>query len=81
MFDPTGQLPHDPATVVLDLAGKGKVLFDMFDPEAMEALEKGEEQPGELHALTVNQLQVSAAGAELTGNRRLHLQQRGSDQL
>ncbi|UWQ45478.1 DUF2125 domain-containing protein [Leisingera aquaemixtae] len=67
MFDPTGQLPHDPATVVLDLAGKGKVLFDMFDPEAMEALEKGEEQPGELHALTVNQLQVSAAGAELTG--------------
>lgn len=67
MFDPTGQLPHDPATVVLDLAGKGKVLFDMFDPEAMEALEKGEGQPGELHALTINQLQVSAAGAELTG--------------
>lgn len=67
MIDPTGQLPHDPATVILDLAGKGKVLFDLFDPEAMEAVEKGEEQPGELNALTVKQLQVSAAGAELTG--------------
>ncbi|MDC0659128.1 DUF2125 domain-containing protein [Leisingera sp. SS27] len=67
MVDPTGQLPHDPATVILDLAGKGKVLFDLFDPEAMEAVEMGEEQPGELNALTVKQLQVSAAGAELTG--------------
>ncbi|MEX0302917.1 MAG: DUF2125 domain-containing protein [Leisingera sp.] len=67
MVDPTGQLPHDPATVILDLAGKGKVLFDLFDPEAMMAVEMGDEQPGELNALTVNQLQVSAAGAELTG--------------
>ncbi|WP_291728995.1 DUF2125 domain-containing protein [Leisingera sp. F5] len=67
MVDPTGQLPHDPATVVLDLAGKGKVLFDLFDPEAMESVESGEEQPGELNALTVKQLQVTAAGAELTG--------------
>ncbi|MFY0308310.1 DUF2125 domain-containing protein [Leisingera sp. D0M16] len=67
MVDPTGQLPHDPATVVLDLVGKGKVLFDMFDPEAMESVEAGEAQPGELNALTVKQLQVSAAGAELTG--------------
>ncbi|UWQ62431.1 DUF2125 domain-containing protein [Leisingera caerulea] len=67
MVDPTGQLPHDPATVVVDLAGKGKVLFDMFDPEAMESVEAGEAQPGELNALTVKQLQVSAAGAELTG--------------
>ncbi|WP_264211669.1 DUF2125 domain-containing protein [Leisingera thetidis] len=67
MVDPTGQLPHDPATVVLELVGKGKVLFDLFDPEAMEAVETGDEQPGELNALTVKQLQVSAAGAELTG--------------
>ncbi|KIC17137.1 DUF2125 domain-containing protein [Leisingera sp. ANG-Vp] len=67
MVDPTGQLPHDPATVILDLAGKGKVLFDLFDPEAMMAVEMGDEQPGELNALTVKQLQVSAAGAELTG--------------
>lgn len=67
MFDPTGQLPHDPATVVLDLAGKGKVLFDLFDPEAMQSVDAGDEQPGELNALTVKQLQVSAAGAELTG--------------
>jgi hypothetical protein len=30
-------------------------------------VEAGEEQPGELNALTVKHLQVSAAGAELTG--------------
>lgn len=67
LIDPTGQLPHDPATLVLDLAGKGKVLFDMFDPETVKDLEKGGAQPGELNALTVKQLRVSAAGAELTG--------------
>lgn len=67
MVDPTGQLPHDPATVVVDLAGKAKVLFDMFDPEAMQDLEMGDSQPGELNALTIKQLLVSAAGAELTG--------------
>ncbi len=67
MIDPNGQLPRDPATLIVDLAGKGKVLFDMFDPKAMEDVEKGKTQPGELNALTVKQLQVSAAGAELTG--------------
>lgn len=67
MVDPTGQLPHDPATIVVDLAGKAKVLLDLFDEEAIKSLEKGQAQPGELNALTVKQLLVSAAGAELTG--------------
>ncbi|MGR3761453.1 DUF2125 domain-containing protein [Roseobacteraceae bacterium NS-SX3] len=67
VFDPKGVLPHDPATLVLDLAGKGKLLFDLFDPEAMESVEEGKQEPGELNALTVKQLMVSAAGAKLTG--------------
>ena len=67
MFDPTGVLPHDPASVVIDLAGKGKVLFDMFNPEEAEAVENGEMMPGELNALTIRKLLVSAAGAQLTG--------------
>lgn len=67
MVDPTGTLPHDPATIVLDLAGKGKLLFDMFDPEAIEALEGGEQEPGELNAVSIKELLVSAAGAKLTG--------------
>lgn len=65
MFDPSGVLPRDPATVVLDIAGKGKLLFDLFDPKALEAA--GAQEPGELNALTVKQLLVSAAGARLTG--------------
>ncbi|MEP2716344.1 DUF2125 domain-containing protein [Pseudophaeobacter sp.] len=67
MVDPTGALPHDPATIVLDLAGKGKLLFDMLDPEAIEAMEKGDQEPGEFNAVSIKQLLVSAAGAKLTG--------------
>lgn len=67
MFDPTGVLPRDPASLVVDLAGKGKVLADLFNPEEMEAVEMGEQMPGELNALTIRELLVSAAGARLTG--------------
>jgi hypothetical protein len=64
MIDPKGALPHDPATVILDLAGKGKWAFDFLDP-AQAA--KPPAIPGELDALTLNQLEVKAAGADLTG--------------
>jgi hypothetical protein len=67
MFDPTGQLPRDPATVALDLAGKAKMFVDMMDPEAMADVETGDEMFGELNALTVNDLTLRMAGAELTG--------------
>lgn len=61
IFDPTGQLPRDPATLVIDLTGKAKVLFDMMDPEV--ATRMGDQEPGELHALTVNEVSLKAAGA------------------
>ena len=67
MVDPTGQLPHDPATFVLDLTGKAKLLFNFDDEEEMAALEKGELTPGELNAITVNELRLSAVGAEVSG--------------
>ncbi|MYM55202.1 DUF2125 domain-containing protein [Rhodobacteraceae bacterium GS-10] len=65
IFDPTGQLPRDPATVAFDLAGKVKVLANIFDPKTMESMTDA--APGELHALDINGLTVRAAGAELTG--------------
>lgn len=68
MVDPTGVLSHEPASVVLDLSGKGKLLFDLFDIEAMEAVDMGDQEPGELNAIKVNTLLVSAAGAKLTGS-------------
>ena len=67
MFDPQGQLPRDPATVELDMAGVARLFIDFLDPEAMESLEGGEVLPGEVDALDLNSLTLRAAGAELTG--------------
>ena len=68
MVDPGAQLPRDPATIALDLTGKAKVLFDMFDPNQAAALASSGAQPGELNALTLKNLVVDAVGARLTGN-------------
>ncbi|NIZ14682.1 DUF2125 domain-containing protein [Phaeobacter sp. HF9A] len=67
LVDPAGELPHDPATLVVDLTGKGKLFFDLVDEEQMAAVEAGDEAPGELNALNINEILLSAAGAELTG--------------
>jgi hypothetical protein len=65
MFDPTGVLPRDPATLVVDVAGKANWLVDIFDPAVANA--PMDAPPGKLHALTVNELLLRLAGAELTG--------------
>jgi len=67
MVDPSGQLPRDPATIVLDLVGTGKMFFDLLDENQMAAVEGGEMMPGEINTLILNNLVVSAAGATLTG--------------
>lgn len=63
-FDPAGQLPRDPATVILDLAGKAKLLVDWMNPEAAAQMSG---PPGALEGLTLNNLVVDAAGARLEG--------------
>lgn len=68
MLDPGSVLPRDPATISLDLSGKAKMLFDLFDPEQMAQVEAGDAMPAELNALTLNNLLVSVAGAKLTGD-------------
>lgn len=69
MFDPAGNLPRDPATVVIDTKGKVKLTTDLLDEAAMAAI--GEAPPGELHALDITELKASIAGAELTGSGAL----------
>jgi hypothetical protein len=65
LFDPTGQLPREPATLALALDGSALMRADIFgDPEAMMALGG---PPGELRSLDLTELLVSIAGAELTG--------------
>ncbi|MCX7558026.1 hypothetical protein OS190_00500 [Sulfitobacter sp. F26204] len=65
MFDPSGQLPRDPATIMLDLTGKAKLLIDWMNPKAVEEMTGS---PGELKAVNLENLVVDAAGAKLEGN-------------
>lgn len=67
IFDPSGQLPRDPATVVMDVSGKVKLLVDLLNPAQMEAVESGDTMPGELQSVTLKDLTIRAVGAELTG--------------
>jgi hypothetical protein len=74
MLDPAGALPRTPATAVIDLAGKVRMLADLtspgYDPAEMimgppEEMMMG--PPAELHALTLNELTLSFGGARITG--------------
>ncbi|MCO4843296.1 MAG: DUF2125 domain-containing protein [Yoonia sp.] len=67
MADPTNTIPHDPATILLDLSGKAKLFFDLLDSEQAEAMEDAE-MPAEVNALTLNNLQLKAAGVDVSGN-------------
>ena len=66
IFDPAGQLPRDPATLKVDLAGKATMLTDILDPEAAAKL--GDTPPGKLETLRVNTLLLDAVGAKLSGS-------------
>ena len=68
LFDPTGKLPRDPATVTVDLSGKAKLLFDYLDPAQAELLEQTGAPPGEMESLQLNTLLVDLAGARLNGS-------------
>jgi hypothetical protein len=63
MVDPGAQLPREPLTMVIDIAGTAKLLQDIMDP----ANAGSTDVPGELETVSLNQLQVKLAGAELTG--------------
>ena len=63
MLDPQSHLGHGPATLIVDLTGKVKALVDLFSPEAAQS----PAPPMEIDSLTVNKLQLTAAGADLTG--------------
>lgn len=65
MFDPGEALPRDPATIVLDLEGQGVLTQDIFDPAVAEQMMGA---PGQIDAVSLNELRVSIAGAELTGD-------------
>jgi len=66
VIDRQAALPHGPATFTIDLAGKARWLVDLLANPG--ALGKNSGAPGELDALTIKNLEVTAVGASLTGN-------------
>lgn len=66
MIDPGEQLPRDPATVIVDMDGEVVLTEDIFDPEFAEKAMMG--PPGQINGLNVNEIRVTIAGAELTGD-------------
>lgn len=65
MVDPAGQLPRDPATLIIDVDGDVVLTEDIFDPEVAEDLMG---PPGQVNAVNVNEVKLNLAGAELTGD-------------
>ena len=63
LVDPSGQLPRDPATLVVDLDGMAKMNVDLFGgPDAFANLAG---PPGELTSLSLNEVLIDAVGAVL----------------
>ncbi len=67
MFDPTAQLPRDPARLSLDLTASVESFIDLLDVEALMALETSEEAPAMVHGLTLKDLALEMVGASLKG--------------
>ncbi|SDI63629.1 DUF2125 domain-containing protein [Aliiruegeria lutimaris] len=67
MIDPAAVLPRDPASLILEVAGTGRWMMDIFDEEAMMALDDAQ-APGEVETVEVKELKLAIGGAELTGN-------------
>ena len=67
MVDPGQMLPRDPATVDFDITGTAKLFFDILDP-AQEQQMMMADMPGEVNSVTLNNLLISIAGAELVGD-------------
>jgi hypothetical protein len=64
LIDPTGAVPRNPLTVVLDATAQVQLMVDLLSAEAMEM----DRPPGDLRALSVSELEVTFGGTSLTGS-------------
>jgi hypothetical protein len=68
MLDPQGQMPHDPATLRLDLSGNMVSDIDLLNPQVMLDMAEDTKMPVQPIDLTLNELFLSVAGATLSGS-------------
>lgn len=71
IFDPQAQLPRDPARVTLDLSGTGRLLINPFDPPSASVVNTPGFAPADVETLTIDRLEIAAAGAALEGDGAL----------
>lgn len=67
LFDPSNVLPRDPATIRIGLTGLARPLFDVMDPAQEQAM-MNSDMPFELSEVTLSDLDISVAGASVTGD-------------
>jgi hypothetical protein len=63
IFDPAAELPRDPASLNIDIAGTVISEIDLLNFETLEAQMEQDVPPISLESLTINELSVSAIGA------------------
>ncbi len=73
LIDPKAVLPRDPATLAVDLTGKARLTTNIFDEAEIAALEERGESPGDLDSLSLEKLALEVAGARLTGEGAITL--------
>lgn len=73
MIDPGGLLPRDPATLRLGLTGKVKSFVDVFNFADFAARMDAGDVPGEVHEVTLTELELAVAGARVAGSGAVSL--------
>jgi hypothetical protein len=74
LADPASVFPRDPATVIIDIDGLVDLAGAIYDEETMMMMMMaGPLGIGELTEITLNELQINAVGAEVTGEGKFTL--------
>ena len=68
LFDPSGVLPRDPATLIINVAGTGLWSVNIFDQAATTEAQKTGASMGAMESFNLEELKLAIVGAELTGN-------------
>ena len=79
MVDPTGALPHDPATVIVDTKGKATLTADLMDTAEMEAAGDATARPAERAGS--DRAERLRRGRRADRRGRFHLRQHRHDHL
>lgn len=73
MFDAGNQLPRDPLRFSLDLSGKGSWDINILELDPDDAMDM-DSAPGSVEQLTLNDLTLRGAGAELNADGEMQLE-------